>query len=360
MTIKKAFEGSVNYMQVIDENGYVDDSLFPKDLTDDKILEMYKYMLYARALDAKSLSLQRQGRLATYAPLIGEEATNVGTAMAMRPQDMFVPSFRQHGVFLVRGLSPELFFWFWHGCEDGGVIPESVNGLTPSIPVGSQMQHGMGIAYAMKYMKKDAVAIAYVGDGGTSEGDFYEALNFAGVYKVPLVAIIENNQWAISQPRRNQSAAETLAQKGIAAGINCVMVDGNDVIAVYKATKEAIENAKNGPTVIECYTYRLSMHTTSDDPARYREQAEVDAWLKKDPLIRIKGYLMKKGLWNETKEAQLKEEQTKLLDDGVDKAEKHKTDPANMFKHVYSFMPEILTEELSEGQVANFWLDEGV
>lgn len=353
--ISKAFQGSIDYLQVIDEDGNADASLFPKDLDDSRIVEMCKYMLFARALDAKTLSLQRQGRAVTYAPLVGEEATQIGTAFAMREQDFFVPNFRQHGVFLARGFPLENFFIYWRGFEDGSKTPQRFNATPVAVPVGSQVVHGAGIAFAFKYKGKDAAVVAYVGDGGTSEGEFYEAINFAGVWKVPLVVIIENNQWAISVPRNAQSAAETLAQKGIAAGIRCVQVDGNDVVAVYKATKDALDNSKDGPTIIECVTYRMSMHTTADDPTRYRSDAEVAEWAKKDPILRIKAYLAKKGLWNGDIEKQASDEQLRQIDDAVDKAEQFKPDPSGMFDDVYSYMPEVLKEELDDAKASNFW-----
>jgi pyruvate dehydrogenase E1 component alpha subunit len=345
----------VDYLQVLDENGTVDMSQFPKDLTDAKLVEMLKYMLFARALDAKALSLQRQGRAVTYAPLVGEEATQVGTASAMREQDTFIPNFRQHAVFLVRGLPLESFFIGWRGLVDTSEGAKKVKATAVAVPVASQVPHGLGIAFAMKYRSEGAAAIAYVGDGGTSEGDFYEALNMAGVWKVPLVVIIENNGWAISVPRKNQSAAKTLAQKGIAAGIKCVQVDGNDVIAVYKATSEAIANSVSGPTVIECVTYRMSMHTTADDPSRYRSDDEVAAWQKKDPIARVRVYLTNKGVWSEEGEKKYVEEQAKKIDEAVEIAEKYKSDPALMFQNVYSFMPDTLKEELDAAIAANFW-----
>ncbi|MDE1873578.1 MAG: pyruvate dehydrogenase (acetyl-transferring) E1 component subunit alpha [Candidatus Micrarchaeota archaeon] len=353
--IKRVFEGAVDYLQVMDEQGNVDQENFPKELTDQKIVEMYKYMLYARALDAKMLSLQRQGRAATYAPLIGEEATQIGSAFAFRNQDVFVPNFRQHGVFLVRNFPLENFFIYWKGYEDGGKIPENFNGTAVAVPVATQMPHAAGIAFALKHMKKDAAVISYVGDGGTSEGDFYEALNFAGVWKAPLVAIIENNQWAISVPRSKQTAAQTLAQKAIAAGIKGVQVDGNDVIAVFKAVSEAIANAKNGPTLIECVTYRMSMHTTADDPTKYRSDEEVAEWQKKDPVARVKAYLVKKGFWNDDLEKQTNDEQLKKIDEAVEKAEQFKPDPMSMYDNVYSFMPETLKEERDAASAAGSW-----
>jgi len=353
--LSEVYNGEIKYMQILDENGNVDASLFPKDLDDSKIIQMYKYMNFARAIDAKLLSMQRQGRAVTYAPLLGEEATQVGSAMAMRPNDFFVPSFRQHAVYLIRGLPLEKHFIYWRGFEDGGAIPKEVRGLPVTVPVGSQVPHAVGLAYAQKYKKTGSAVLVYVGDGGTSEGDFYEGINFAGVFKLPLVVIIENNQWAISVPRKMQTAAQTLAQKGIAVGIDSIQVDGNDVFAVYKATKDAIEASHEKPTIIECITYRMSMHTTADDPTKYREDAEVEAWKRKDPIDRLKKYLYSRNLWDDKKENSMKEEQTKAIEDAVRKAEEFKPDPKSMFEHVYSFMPEILKEEYDESIRENFW-----
>ncbi len=353
--LKKAFESSVNYLQVMDETGAIDQTLFPKDVNDAKILEMYKNMLFARSVDAKTLSLQRQGRAVTYAPLLGEEATQIGSAMAMRKDDIFVPSFRQHGVFLTRGASLELLYVGWRGFEDGNVIPKEMNAYPVAVPVSTQIPHAVGIAFAQKYLKTGKAVVAYVGDGGTSEGDFYEGMNFAGVWKVPLVIIIENNQWAISIPRANQTAAPTLAQKAIAAGIDCIQVDGNDVLAVYKATQDAINNSSRGPTVIECLTYRMGMHTTADDPSKYRSDAEAELWKPKDPLLRVKTYLMQKRVIDANFDVQTTEQQNALIDKAVESAEQFKPDPATMFKHIYSFMPQLLQEELDEATAAKFW-----
>ncbi|MFI5412542.1 MAG: pyruvate dehydrogenase (acetyl-transferring) E1 component subunit alpha [Candidatus Micrarchaeales archaeon] len=341
----------------MDEFGAVDLSVFPSDVNDAKIIEMYKWMSFARALDAKSLSLQRQGRAVTYAPILGQEATQIGSAMAMGEKDFFVPNFRQHGVFLVRGLSLEAFFIYWKGYEEGSTVGKGVNAVPYIIPVATQLPHAVGIAYAQKYKGTGGTVVTYVGDGGTSEGNFYEAMNFAGVMKVPMVLIIENNGWAISVPRAKQTAAQTLAQKAIAAGIPCMQVDGNDVIAVYKATKEAISRANEGPTVIECLTYRMSMHTTADDPTKYRTDDEVAIWKGKDPLIRIKAYLTKKNLWSDVLEKEMADAQLKQIDDAVEKAEQFKPDPKSIFENVYSFMPDVLKEEEDAAVAANFWLD---
>ncbi len=355
--LKDAFEGKIEYLQVMDENGNVDDSLFPKDLDDNRIVEMYRYMLFARALDAKMLSLQRQGRAATYAPLIGQEGEQIGSAFALREKDTFVPNFRQHGVFLVRGFPLENFMVYWKGYEDGGKIPANFGGTAVSVPVGTQVPHAAGIAFARKYKNSDAAVVAYVGDGGTSEGDFYEGINFAGIMKLPLVTIIENNQWAISVPRSKQTAAQTLAQKAIAAGIKGMQVDGNDLLAMYKATSEAIAAAsrREGPTLIEAVTYRMSMHTTADDPTKYRSDEEVAEWQNRDPIKRVKAYLVKKGFWNDEMEKQTMDEQLKKIDGAVDEAEKFKPDPKSMFENVYSFMPDALKQEMDDGAAANYW-----
>ncbi len=353
--LSKAFSGEINYLQILDENGNADGSQVSPGITDDLAVQMYKYMNFARALDAKTLSLQRQGRAVTYAPLVGEEATQIGSAMAMRKADIFVPNFRQHGVYLVRGLPLELYFIYWRGYEEGGAIPQEVNGFPVIVPVASQVPHAAGIAFAQKYKGTGNAVVTYVGDGGTSEGDFYESLNFAGVFKVPLVTIIEDNQWAISVPRKKQSAAETLAQKAFAAGIKGMQVDGNDVFAVYKAVKDAIDSSAEGPTLIECVTYRMSMHTTADDPTKYRTDAELEVWKKKDPIDRLRKYLLSKGLWDDSKEKEMQDEQASTINDAVKKAEEFKADPASMFKNVYSFMPDVLQEELDDAEQNNFW-----
>jgi pyruvate dehydrogenase E1 component alpha subunit len=197
--------------------------------------------------------------------------------------------------------------------------------------------------------------VAYVGDGGTSEGDFYEGINFAGALGVPLVLIIENNGWAISEPRSRQTRAQTLAQKAIAAGIPGIQVDGNDAFGVYKATKDAIANSKNGPTLIECLTYRMGMHTTADDPTKYREEVDVAAWKGKDPIARLGAYLTKKGLWSDALENAMAADQLKKIDEAIEKAEKFAPDPKSMFETVYSFMPQVLKEEEDAAVAAGYW-----
>lgn len=343
-------------MQIMDEKGIVDSTLWPKDLPDSFILEMYKKMVFARQLDAKALSLQRQGRAVTYAPTLGQEAEMIGSAMAMRQQDYFVPNFRQHPVFMARGYPLGTGLLYWRGFEEGASV-KNFNSLAVCVPVATQMQHAAGLAYAQKFRKTGAAVVAYVGDGGTSEGDFYEAINFAGVTKVPLVTIIENNEWAISVPRAQQSAAPTLAQKAIAAGLQGIQIDGNDVIAAYVATKKAIENALNGiPMVIEALTYRMSLHTTADDPTKYRPDSEVQEWARKDPIARVKTYLNRKALWDDKRDQDFMDANLKLIDQGVEDAEKFQPNPKGIFEHVYSYIPDTLKEEEDAALSANFWM----
>lgn len=351
----KIYSTEINYLQVLDENGELDKTLLPAGIDNNMLIEMYKGMSLARAFDAKVLSLQRQGRAVTYAPLLGEEATQIGSAMAMRKNDLFVPAFRQHAVYIARGTPLHLLFLYWKGYEEGDVIPNEVGGTPIIVPVSTQLPHAAGIAFAQKYKGTGNSVVTYVGDGGTSEGDFYEALNFAGVWKIPLIVIIENNGWAISIPRSKQTAAKTLAQKAVEAGINAIQVDGNDVLGVYKATRDAIENSAQGPTVIECLTYRMGLHTTADDPTKYRSDADLEEWKRKDPLLRLKTYLVKNNLWDDGKEKEMADEQAGRIDKAVEEAEKFVPDPKSMFEHVYSFMPEILKQELDESEAAGFW-----
>ncbi len=352
---KQVYSCGIDYLQVMDEDGGIDLQLMPS-IPDSKIVEMYKWMLFTRNLDAKTLSLQRQGRAVTYAPLVGEEASQIGVALAMRKDDVLAPSFRQHGIHIARGQPLDDYFIYWKGYEDGSKSARSINALAVCVPVGTQVPHGAGVAFAQRYMGKDAATVAYVGDGGTSEGDFHEALNFAGVYKLPLIVVIENNQWAISVPRKGQTAAETLAQKAVAAGIRGVQVDGNDVLAVYKAAADALASAKDGPTLIECVTYRMGMHTTADDPTKYRAEEEVNAWKARDPLRRVNLYLTSKGLWSSQLEQETTEQHQRQIDEAVERAEQFKPDPRGMFETLYSFMPDALKEEEDNAVSNNFWM----
>jgi pyruvate dehydrogenase E1 component alpha subunit len=352
MTKKVLDKFSVEWMQVLDENGRTDRKLMPK-LAAKTVQKMYEMMVLTRVFDDKAFKLQRQGRLGTYGQSIGQEASAVGSAMALSKKDWIFPSFREHGVFITMGVPLAQYFQYWNGDERGNIMPADVNILPVSVPVGTHIPHAVGLAWAMKMKKERSVSAAYFGDGATSKGDFHEALNFAGVYKVPCVFICQNNQWAISLPFSRQTAAKTVAQKAVAYGIPGVRVDGNDVFAVYRAVKNAADSARkgNGPSLIECFTYRMGDHTTSDDSKKYRQQKEVDAWRKKDPIMRLEKYMIKKKLLNEKKKVKIWELANSIVDKAVREYEAiERPDPTDMFRYLYRDMPKELKDQLAEFQ----------
>lgn len=337
--------------QVMDESGKVKNKKDLPNLKDDELIYLYKTMLYTRVIDEKAVSYQRQGRMLTYAPNTGQEATQVASAYVMEEKDFLVPAFRELGAWLVKGVPLKSIYLYWYGNEWGSHFPEDINMLPISIPIASQYSHAAGIGMASQIKGEDDVAVAYVGDGGTSHGDFHEGLNFAGAFNAPVVFIIQNNQYAISIPRKKQTASETLAQKAIAYGIEGIQVDGNDIFAMYNATKKAIDKARDGggPTLIEAYTYRLGAHTTSDDPTKYREDSEVEPWLKKDPLIRFEKYLKEKKLlddkWLEETRKELEDDVTKVFET-MEKEQEYKVE--DIFKYHYETMPPQLEEQMND------------
>lgn len=269
------------------------------------LIALYRAMVLTRVFDEKAVALQRTGRLGTYASSLGQEAVGVGVASAMRPEDVLLPSFREQSAMLWRGVTMTELLLYWGGDERGSDFKGPRRDFPVCIPVASQFPHAAGVALAMKLRAEPRVAVVVGGDGATSKGDFYEALNIAGVWRLPVVFVITNNQWAISVPRHAQSAAETLAQKASAAGIPGEQVDGNDVIAVHEATARALERARvgGGATLIEAVTYRLSDHTTADDARRYRSDADVSAHWKEEPIARMRLHLVAQDAWS--KEAEL-------------------------------------------------------
>jgi pyruvate dehydrogenase E1 component alpha subunit len=346
-TLKK-FE--VNRLEVLDNKGNYDKKLMPK-LSNQDIKKLYESMILTRIIDRKSLNLQRQGRIGTYASMEGQEATIIGSSYALKKEDWLFPSFRENGALILRGQPMHELLMYGGGDERGMNIPKNINNFPITIPVGTQILHAVGVAMAAKIQNKKICSIVYFGDGATSEGDFHEGLNMAGVYKSPVVFICQNNQWAISVPREKQTASETLAQKAIAYGIKGIQVDGNDVFAVYKATKDALDDARkgNGPTLIECYTYRISDHTTSDDAKKYRDVKEVEEWKKKDPIVKLWNFMKKKKLWTKDYETKFVAKATKEVEDAVKKFESiPKPKIEDMFKFVYKNMTERQKKELSE------------
>lgn len=309
---------SVSYMQVLDEDGKVDTKLEPA-ISDDDLLKLYRVMLTSRRLDERMLKLQRQGRLGTLPVCVGQEAVSAAAAIAMGDKDWFVGAYRELAGRLMRGEALVKPMMVYNGMEEGNMT-EGMDNVTPvAIILASQVPHAVGIAYAMKIRgEKDAV-VSFNGDGSTSEGDWHEALNFASVWRTPNVFIVQNNHWAISTPLSKQMHNQSIAQRGIAYDMECLQVDGNDPLAVYKATREALDRAKKGegPTLIEALTYRMLMHTTADDPKKYRNESEVEEWVKRDPITRFKIYLVGKKLWDEKKDEALEEEIKGQIDAAV-------------------------------------------
>src|SRR5262245_53201183 len=274
------------------------------------LLALYRGMVLTRAFDLKAVSLQRTGRLGTYAVSLGQEAVSVGIASAMREEDVLLPSYRDNATLLWRGVRMEEILLYWGGDERGNDFSGPAHDFPFCIPVGSQAPHAAGVAYAFKLRREPKVAVCLLGDGATSKGDMWEAMNFAGVWKLPVVFVINNNQWAISVPLKLQTASQTLAQKAIAAGFPGEQVDGNDVIAVRAAAEEAISAARSGsgPRLIEAVTYRLGDHTTADDAARYRPPEEVQARWKEEPIARLRSHLVSRKAWGKSEEERLSAE----------------------------------------------------
>lgn len=314
-----------------------------------ELLKGYELMLLSRMLDEKMLSLQRQGRLGTFAPVKGHEAIQVGAVMALHREDWIVPYFRQWAAFLARSYPIEMLLQYNSGDERGMDIPLGINMLPVNIPVASQIPHSVGLAWGFKKKKQKKVVLCFLGDGATSKGDFHEALNFSGVFKTPNIFVIENNQYAISVPLKMQTASSTLAQKATAYGIEGVRIDGTRLEEVYEAVLLARKKALEGmPVLIEAVTYRLGNHTTADEASKYRSKEEVEAAMKKDPVPLLKKELMERGFWNEVKEKQLVKKLTAVLDMAVKKFESFKPmNPLDIFKYTYGEMTSALKKQAS-------------
>jgi pyruvate dehydrogenase E1 component alpha subunit len=318
-------------------------------LDEQQTFNLYKKMLFIRLADQRALMLQRQGRLGTYAPIWGQEACQVGSAFVLQKGDWVFPAFREIGAALMVGISLKNFFLYWMGNEMGSRAPEGINFMPISIPVGTHPLHAVGVGWAAKIRGDKIVTVAYFGDGATSEGDFHEAMNFAGVFKTPTLFFCQNNQYAISVPRSLQTASKTIAQKAIAYGFDGIQVDGNDLFAVFAATHEAVEKARSGegPVLIEGVTFRFGPHTTADDPTKYRTEKEIEPWKPLDPLVRLRFYLKEKGLWNEEADQRITEEAQKEIDQAVKDAESVPVpEVEDIFRYVYSEMTPQLKEQL--------------
>jgi pyruvate dehydrogenase E1 component alpha subunit len=293
------------------------------NLSDDQLKELMRRMVFTRTWDQRAVALSRQGRLGFFAPVSGQEAAMVGSEFALDKEDWICPGYRDMPQLVWHGLPMYQAFLYSRGHQHGGQIPEGVNVLLPQIIIGAQIVQAPGVAMGLKRRGKPNVVIAYTGDGGSSQGDFYEGMNFAGAFKLPCIFFVQNNGYAISTPRSKQSMAETIAQKAVAAGIRGVLVDGMDVLAVYQAVTEARKHALEGmPTLIEAITYRFGPHSMSgDDPSKYRTKEESGEWELRDPLVRFRKYLGAKGLWSEEEENKVIEEAKEHVNAQIKKAE---------------------------------------
>jgi pyruvate dehydrogenase E1 component alpha subunit len=314
-------------------------------LPPDDLRRIYALMVRTRLADLKALNLQRQGRMGTYAPSLGHEACQVGTSFPAKPDDWYFPYFRDLGAYLTLGYPLSLYYRYWMGNEAGLRTPDKLNIFPLAIPVASQIPHAVGAGMAARYLKKNIVVFCTFGDGATSEGDFHEGLNFAGVFRTPNVFICYNNQWAISTPRARQTASPTIAEKARAYGFPGIMVDGNDVLAVIAAVQEAVGRARagQGPALVEAITYRMGHHTTSDDATKYRPAAELQEWERRDPIRRFQAYLGGLGLWDADFESSLQASIAADIERAVLEAE---SQPAATFDDIFAFTYGAMTPEL--------------
>ncbi len=307
-----------------------------------ELVRLYRAMVLTRGFDAKAVALQRTGRLGTFASSLGQEAVSVGVAAAMRPEDVFLPSFREQGGQLWRGVTPLELLLYWGGDERGSDFKAAREDFPICVPVGSHAPHAVGVAMAFKLRREKRVAVCVLGDGATSKGDFAEALNMAGVWQAPCVFVVSNNRWAISVPVSRQTAAATLAQKAVAAGIPGEQVDGNDVVAVRWVAERALARARagDGPSLIEALTYRLGDHTTADDASRYRDDAEVSAHWPQEPVARLRNYLAHVAGWDKANEEQVLQETAALLEGAAEAYLATEPQPvATVFDFTFAALP---------------------
>ncbi len=345
-------------LQVIDNNGKVISKELMPQLSDDEMLKLYKDMLFVRSLDHMIVSYQRQGRLYTYPPNYGQEAIGVAAGTVLRHDDWLVPAFRELGAWLAKGMTLREVFMFNMGFEEGLKLADANHMLPSAVPIASQLLHASGIGYAIRYQKKDEVVITFVGDGGTSEGDFHEALNFAGVWKAPVIFVVQNNQYAISVPVSQQTASINIAIKSKAYGIKGLKVDGNDIFAMVAAFRYAHDYVRQNQqaVLIEAVTYRKGSHTTSDDPTKYRTTEEEKEWDKKDPLKRMKMFLERKKLWSDAEEEKLIKEYEKEIDRQFIMTEETVQYPLeDALKYTYVDMPQDLRDQQIEHEKFLQW-----
>lgn len=345
-------ENKFTPIQILNEDGEIVNPEYMPDLSDDQLKELMRRMVYTRVLDQRSISLNRQGRLGFYAPTAGQEASQIASHFALEKDDYLLPGYRDIPQMIWHGLPIYQAFLYSKGHFHGNQMPEGVNSMSPQIIIGAQYVQAAGVALGLKLRGKKAVAVTYTGDGGTSQGDFYEGINVAGAFNVPAIFFVQNNFFAISVPVEKQTAAKTLAQKAVAAGIEGFQVDGMDPLAVYAVTKHARERAINGegPALIETLTYRYGPHTMAgDDPTRYRTKDLDDEWAKKDPLIRFRKFLESKNLWTQEEEEAVIEQAKVDIREAIKQADAYpKQKVSQLIEHMFEKLPYNLQEQLEE------------
>ncbi len=341
----------IDGLAVLDEEGRVDAALDPA-LPADDLLRLYRTCLVARRFDERMLVLQRQGRIGTYLPARGHEAAVLGSVYPLRPTDWLVPVWREWAAYVWRGWPLEQLILLYAGFTEGTRVPEGIRDLPVCVPMGTHVPHAVGLACAARYRREDSAVLCFFGDGASSEGVCQEALNFAGVYRAPVVFVCINNQWAISVPRARQTRARTLAHRALAYGFPGLQVDGNDLLAMIVAVREALERARrgDGPTLIEAVTYRLLAHSTADDPTKYRDEHEVEAWEAKEPLRRLRRYLAATGVVDDGVHARLDAEAEAEVRAAIERAEARMSAAGllDMFDHVYGDVPAEVAAQRSE------------
>lgn len=319
---------------------------------------LYRLMVETRAVDRKAIALQRTGQLGTYASCLGQEAIGVAIGLALRPEDVFMPAYREYAAQYLRGVPREAILQYWGGQECGMRYPENTpafHDFPLSVPIGTHVPQGIGVAYAFRLRRQARVVLTSCGDGATSKGDFYEAISSAKVWNLPIVFLVSNNQWAISLPRSRQTGAQTIAQKAIAGGIPGEQVDGNDVIATRHVLRRAIEAARSGegPRLVEAITYRLHDHTTADDARRYRAEDEVrDAW-ERCPLKRLRRYLESIQAWSAAEEEALNAQALQIADTVAQAYLATAAEPPTaMFDSLYASLPRAMEWQRAEVEAA--------
>lgn len=338
----------IPYFQILNANSEQCGALPSFAKNSDTLLELYRTMVLTRTFDKKAIALQRTGKMGTYAPITGQEAISTAVGHAMKTEDVFVPYYRDYAAQFQRGVKMSEILAYWGGDERGSQYACNSEDLPICVPIASQCLHATGIAFAFKHRKQARVAVVCIGEGGTSEGDFYEALNVAGVWNLPVVFVVNNNHWAISVPLDKQTRTKTIAQKAIAAGFEGVQVDGNDILATRQVIGDAIEKARTGkgPTLIEAQTYRLCDHTTADDATRYQPPEEVRHAEELEPISRFKRFLEKESLWSDGQEKELLDTCSAEVQQAVDEYLNGSIQPiSSVFDYHYATLPDYLVEQ---------------